>query len=451
MKKCIRCQTPLADNYPERMCPDCMAWLNEKTGGKGKTDVFRKPPASAPAPAPAPTSDTNATGTESRTGARSSDYGTYQPDRPGKDTSGRPKSKLPMILGIVAAAVVFGVLAFLLLNKRKPGPGPASGNTYGTGTVLETQSQNTEPDRDPELETYAPSGSSDGSADSDMELQEYITSIHNYVGTEDNRILAGDYQEVKIRDGLISYWDQDNLVKIEADADEQYDADREYYYSGGDLLYADYLGYADIYLTDGQILCIKENGGEILANSGDWGKWPGYVYGQEAVYREEAYNAKQGEADKDKLEEEEKKKEEEEKKKEEERKKQEEEEEEKRKEEEEKKKKEEEEKKKKEEEEEKDSNKSFDSTCRALSDRVFSDDEIRKIKEDAPDNLPERPYQMAINYLYAIHGYHFNTDSIRDYFNKQSWYDDKGRDMGACEAEMSSTEKENKKKLETYR
>lgn len=90
---------------------------------------------------------------------------------------------------------------------------------------------------------------------------------------------------------------------------------------------------------------------------------------------------------------------------------------------------------------------SFETACMVVFEKELNDNDITNIKQTAPDNLPETPIQMAINYLYARHGYHFQTDTIRKYFISTDWYEDQGKTIEQCEAEMNKIEKHNLDKL----
>ena len=92
-------------------------------------------------------------------------------------------------------------------------------------------------------------------------------------------------------------------------------------------------------------------------------------------------------------------------------------------------------------------NLSYEEACMVVLSRNITDEDIINIKESAPDNLPEEPIQMAINYLYAWNGYHFHTDAIYEYFLETTWYVDEGRTIEECEARMNDIEKANLDKL----
>ena len=94
---------------------------------------------------------------------------------------------------------------------------------------------------------------------------------------------------------------------------------------------------------------------------------------------------------------------------------------------------------------------SFEDACMVCIDRRITDEDIDAIYSTAPSGLPETPIQMAINYVYAWHGYHFHTDSIRKYFLDTTWYVDEGRSIEQCEARMDSVEKSNLDKLVALR
>jgi hypothetical protein len=94
---------------------------------------------------------------------------------------------------------------------------------------------------------------------------------------------------------------------------------------------------------------------------------------------------------------------------------------------------------------------SFEDACFVCIDRTLTGSDIDAIKEYAPANLPETPVQMAINYVYAWYGYHFNTDTIRQYFLKTDWYTDRGRDSDECDSLMNSVQKENLEILKRLR
>ncbi len=94
---------------------------------------------------------------------------------------------------------------------------------------------------------------------------------------------------------------------------------------------------------------------------------------------------------------------------------------------------------------------SFDEACRISLERELKSEDIDSIYRLDPGNLPETPLQMAINYIYAWHGYHFKTEKIAEYFKSMYWYEDEGRTIEQCEADMNGTEKKNLNKLTAIR
>ncbi|MBP3895512.1 MAG: YARHG domain-containing protein, partial [Mogibacterium sp.] len=90
---------------------------------------------------------------------------------------------------------------------------------------------------------------------------------------------------------------------------------------------------------------------------------------------------------------------------------------------------------------------SFEDACMVCIDRRITDEDIDAIYSTAPSGLPETPIQMAINYVYAWHGYHFKTDEIRVYFQNLDWYSDQGKSIDQVNAEMNAVQKDNVKKL----
>ena len=90
---------------------------------------------------------------------------------------------------------------------------------------------------------------------------------------------------------------------------------------------------------------------------------------------------------------------------------------------------------------------SFDEACRISLERELKSEDIDTIYRLDPGNLPETPLQMAINYMYAWHGYHFKTEKIAEYFKSMYWYEDEGKTIEQCEADMNGTEKKNLDKL----
>lgn len=90
---------------------------------------------------------------------------------------------------------------------------------------------------------------------------------------------------------------------------------------------------------------------------------------------------------------------------------------------------------------------SFEDACMVCIDRRITDEDIDAIYSTAPSGLPETPIQMAINYVYAWHGYHFKTDEIRAYFQALDWYRDQGKSIDQVNAAMNAVQKDNVKKL----
>lgn len=53
---------------------------------------------------------------------------------------------------------------------------------------------------------------------------------------------------------------------------------------------------------------------------------------------------------------------------------------------------------------------------------VFSDSDVVLISEEAAENLSDRDLTYAINEIYARHGYIFQNEELREYYEQFSWY-----------------------------
>lgn len=75
---------------------------------------------------------------------------------------------------------------------------------------------------------------------------------------------------------------------------------------------------------------------------------------------------------------------------------------------------------------------------------VFTDS--NKVVEDSGDieQLSDEELRIAINEIYARHGYHFKSADLQDYFNSCRWYEDYGiTDQSEINDELNKYEKEN--------
>lgn len=80
----------------------------------------------------------------------------------------------------------------------------------------------------------------------------------------------------------------------------------------------------------------------------------------------------------------------------------------------------------------------------------YSDSEV----EDGGDieSLSDTDLRIAINEIYARHGYHFKSSDLQDYFNATDWYTDEGiTDQSQIKDEMNDYEKENLENLTAER
>lgn len=71
--------------------------------------------------------------------------------------------------------------------------------------------------------------------------------------------------------------------------------------------------------------------------------------------------------------------------------------------------------------------------------------------DNATNGASRDTIQMLINEMYASHGYHFNDQNLREYFNSEEWYTDRGYSLDDTKDDMNSIEKKNLKLLERMR
>lgn len=75
---------------------------------------------------------------------------------------------------------------------------------------------------------------------------------------------------------------------------------------------------------------------------------------------------------------------------------------------------------------------------------IFPDSD--SVVEDGGDieQLSDEDLRIAINEIYARHGYHFKSADLQDYFSNTSWYVDEGiTDQSEILSELNKYEKEN--------
>lgn len=75
---------------------------------------------------------------------------------------------------------------------------------------------------------------------------------------------------------------------------------------------------------------------------------------------------------------------------------------------------------------------------------IFPDSD--SVVEDSGDieQLSDQDLRIAINEIYARHGYHFSTSEMQNYFNNTDWYYDQGiTSQSEIQSKLNSTEKEN--------
>ena len=81
---------------------------------------------------------------------------------------------------------------------------------------------------------------------------------------------------------------------------------------------------------------------------------------------------------------------------------------------------------------------------------VFSDSSSRALTESDVAGKSNDQLQMAINEIYARHGYIFKRDDLKEYFSKFSWYSGTTSDMDAVSASFSDIEAQNVEFLEDH-
>lgn len=88
------------------------------------------------------------------------------------------------------------------------------------------------------------------------------------------------------------------------------------------------------------------------------------------------------------------------------------------------------------------------------SEFVFPDSDTRLLTDaEIREKITEKSQlRYAVNEIYARHGYQFETEEYRDYFNGFDWYKKlpKESDMDKVSAMFSKTEKKNVDKLQKY-
>jgi hypothetical protein len=76
-------------------------------------------------------------------------------------------------------------------------------------------------------------------------------------------------------------------------------------------------------------------------------------------------------------------------------------------------------------------------------DHAISYSSSHRLTEEELKGVSNNHLQMAINEIYARHGYKFKSDDIRKYFQQYSWYKPDETDMNKVSGRLNSTEKAN--------
>ena len=78
------------------------------------------------------------------------------------------------------------------------------------------------------------------------------------------------------------------------------------------------------------------------------------------------------------------------------------------------------------------------------------DSDKQYITKEFLDSKTKDEIRLMLNEMYARHGYIFNLNEYKTYFNKQSWYTSKYTSEFEAESHFNEIEKENKKIIVNY-
>lgn len=85
-------------------------------------------------------------------------------------------------------------------------------------------------------------------------------------------------------------------------------------------------------------------------------------------------------------------------------------------------------------------------------DYMFENSDTTELTEDDLNTLTKKwMVRVAINEIYARHGYTFSNSTIADYFNNKSWYSADASVTSDDDVDLNQTEKDNLAKLKNYR
>lgn len=77
-------------------------------------------------------------------------------------------------------------------------------------------------------------------------------------------------------------------------------------------------------------------------------------------------------------------------------------------------------------------------------DYIFPESDSGYISKDAAEELNDSELRIAINEIYARHGYHFKSEDLQDYFDSKPWYEDQGiTDQSEIASDFNVYEKKN--------
>lgn len=96
-----------------------------------------------------------------------------------------------------------------------------------------------------------------------------------------------------------------------------------------------------------------------------------------------------------------------------------------------------------------------DYLCADSDQRELTEEDVTTLEDLQVEGLPADKgiIQMVINEMYARRGYQFEDQTIQDYFNSKTWYQEiaeKTTDMNAIYESMTDVEKANVEFLQTY-
>lgn len=224
-----------------------------------------------------------------------------QPQKQTQPEQGKKKkSKVPLIIGGIAAAAVIAIGIFVVAGPIITGNEKEIQNT-ASGEFAGEETEGLYEDQIADTGRTDADNTADNSSENPSEIEEKVLDIRDQYNQIVTNYDNGRYFSCAIRDGVTACWEGNDLVMIIAEKNADYDRNRYLYYADGELIFAYYESEDSyrFYFDDGELMRIRycEDSSDVMnaVNIDDpsaWGSWPTDLEIHNNAFREEALEAK---------------------------------------------------------------------------------------------------------------------------------------------------------------